>query len=79
MARPHNALRTLMREHDINSEVLSRELKISRPTLSRKMNGHSPFDQNEMWQIMSILQQPAYRLHEIFPRNGANEIRRKGA
>lgn len=77
MARPHKVLRDLMHQHEITNEILGRELKIAASTVSRKLNGHASWDSDEMWQIMSIIQQPAYRLHEIFPRGGKNE--RKGA
>jgi hypothetical protein len=78
MARPHKVLRDLLHEHEITGEILARELRLGTATISRKLNGHSPFDQDEMWHIMSLIEQPAYRLHEIFPRKGANEAR-KGA
>lgn len=78
MARPHKVLRDLLHEHEITNEILGRELKIAPSTVSRKLNGHAAWGSDEMWQIMSIIQAPAYRLHEIFPRDGKNEIR-KGA
>lgn len=78
MARPHKVLRDLLHEHEITNEILHRELDISISTVSRKLNAHSAWTSDEMWHIMSIVQAPAYRLHEIFPRDGKNETR-KGA
>ena len=77
MARPHKILRDLMHQQEITNEILGRELCLNASTVSRKLNAHVPWDQEEMWHIMSMLQQPAYRLHEIFPRNGKNESVKK--
>lgn len=79
MARPYNVLRGLMKEHELTNKLLARELNISAVAVSKKLNAHTFWTSEEMWHIMSIVQQPAYRLHEVFPRNGANEIRTKGA
>ena len=78
MARPYNILRGLMRQHDLTNESLGRALKISPVTVSKKLNGHNFWTSDEMWQIMSLFEEPSYRLHEIFPRSGKNE-KRKGA
>lgn len=77
MARPYNVLRGLMRKYELTNELLARELRITAVTVSKKLNGHSFWTSDEMWRIMSLVEEPSYRLHEIFPRGGKNE--RKGA
>lgn len=76
MARPYSLLRGLMKQYDLTNELLARELKLSPSTVSLKLNGHSAWGSDEMWHIMSLFEEPAYRLHEIFPRDGKNEKRR---
>lgn len=79
MAKPYKLLRSLMFERDISLEMLAEELMIGRDTASRKLNCHSAWTCEQMWQIMDLLEQPPSRLHEIFPRNGQNEpgVRRR--
>lgn len=72
MPRPYNVLRGLMRERELTNELLARELKLTPCTVSQKLNGHVSWKSDEMWHIMSIFEQPSYRFHEIFPRNGIN-------
>lgn len=74
MARPFHELRCMMRAHDITNVLLARELGVGVTTVSHKLNAHYPWTAEEMWKIMDLFNQPAHRLHQIFPRNGKNTI-----
>lgn len=73
MARPFKELRKLMHEYELTNETLGREIGCAVGTVSNKLNARYPWTADEMWKIMEIFNQPASRLHEIFPRNGQNE------
>ena len=68
MAKPYNVLRGLMKKCELTNKLLARELNISAAAVSKKLNGHSFWTSEEMWRIMSIVEEPSYRLHEVFPR-----------
>ena len=73
MARPFGEVRKLMREYDLSNERLGQELGCAASTISSKLNGKTPWTSEEMWQIMELFNEPACRLHIIFPRDGQNE------
>ena len=73
MARPYQLLRELLRSRGISNEILAEELDEHVTTISRKMNGHSAWTCEQMWQIMELINQPGNRLGDVFPKNGQNE------
>jgi hypothetical protein len=73
MARLFKNLRLVMREYDLTNELLGREIGCSPGTISNKLNGHFPWTSEEMWKIMELTNQPAHKLHDIFPRHGLSE------
>lgn len=73
MARPYKKVRDLMHEYDYTNETMSRELGISARALSGRLNCHYPWTSDEMWKFMDLTNQPASRMHEIFPKDGINE------
>ena len=74
MARPYKVLRDLLRVNDITYDVLQDELGIGIDTISRKMNAHSPWTSDQMYKIMDLVGAKVETLHEIFPRNGQNDL-----
>lgn len=73
MARPFSLLRSKLAYCELTNELLARELLITPSTVSRKLNNHSPWTSEEMWQIMALINEPPHMLHRIFPANGQNE------
>lgn len=73
MARPYQLLRELLRSRGITSEILAEELDEHVSTISRKLNGHNYWTCDQMWQIMDLINDSRYALHDVFPRNGQNE------
>ena len=73
MARPFNEVRKLMFEYGYTNVTLGKELGISARAVSSRRNGHYPWLLNEMWKFLELTNQPAHRLHEIFPKDGQNE------
>lgn len=73
MARPYKLLRNLLHSFDITNEVLAEELGIGMDTVSRKLNCRSDWTLEQMYSILELIQEPAHRMHEIFPRGGINE------
>lgn len=86
MARPYQLLRELMVANDFTQYQLGEELNLNQCSVSQRMNAHTAWSSEEMWQIMRLFNIPAYRFHEVFPPKGINEpgvkragYRRKGA
>lgn len=75
MAKPHQRIRTLMDEHDINSQTLAEELGIDTSTMSRKLMGRTPWTSDQMWRIMDIFHLPPREFHLVFPKGGASAAR----
>ena len=73
MAKPFKEMRRLMHEFEFTNETLGEALGISATTVSTKLNAHYPWTSAEMWKFMELTQQPAHRLHEVFPPGGINE------
>lgn len=73
MARPFQRLRCLMYEYDVGQAELARRLRLSVHTVSSKMNSHSEWTLDEMYQIMGLFGWPVSDMYVLFPRKGRNE------
>lgn len=79
MARPFKKVRDLMHEYEITVADLGREMGISSVTVSNRLNARHPWTLDEMYKFLELTDQPASRMHEIFPKDGINEpgVKRK--
>lgn len=79
MARPFKKVRDLMHEYELTVADLSREMGISSVTVSNRLNARHPWTLDEMYKFLELTDQPASRMHEIFPKDGINEpgVKRK--
>lgn len=73
MSRPFQRLRCLMYEHDVSQTDLARRLRLSVHAVSSKMNGHTEWTLDEMYQILIWLGIPASEMYVLFPHKGRNE------
>lgn len=73
MSRPFQRLRCLMYEHDVSQVELARKLRLSVHTVSSKMNGHSQWTLEEMYEILTMFGWPESEMYVLFPRGGRNE------
>lgn len=73
MARPYARLRGKLAQYELTNDLLARKLLLTPSTVSRKLNGHSPWTSDEMWQIMELVGEPAHLMHRLFPKDGQNE------
>lgn len=74
MARLYNKLRGLMREFGDTQETLAQVLLVSRVTVSNRMRGESDWQLGEMYALMDRYHVPYSKLHEVFPKDGRNEM-----
>ena len=73
MAKPYAKLRALMLEAGVDQVHLARELRRGTAYITARINAHQPWTSDEMYAMLKLFNQPAERLHEIFPENGQNE------
>jgi len=73
MARLFSRLRTALTDADVDAPVLARALGVSQCTVSKKLNGHTQWNLDEMYAVLELLGRPAKDLPVLFPRGGQNE------
>ena len=73
MSRPFQRLRCLMYEYDVSQVELAQRLRLSAHAVSSKMNGHSQWTLDEMYQIMALFGWPVSDMYVLFPHKGRNE------
>lgn len=75
MARLFGKLRGLMREFGDTQDDLARVLLLSRISVSNRLRGTAEWRLGEMYALMDRYHVPHDRLHEVFPKDGRNELR----
>jgi len=63
-------LRARYRELGYDQSYLSEKLPLCPSALSARFTDKQPWQINEMYKIMDLLQLPYEQLHEYFPKNG---------
>lgn len=66
-------LRGELRAHDIDPDYLARLWGLSTCSIGRRLRGEFPWNLDEMYELMEMLNWPVDRMHEMFPRYGRRQ------
>lgn len=64
------ALRDELFRIECSQEELAIGIKRSVPYVSLRMNGHKPWDMDDVYRIIGFLQIPPEQMHTYFPKGG---------
>lgn len=70
--RPYQALRNELFINGISNPALARSLLVGPATISRKLNGKSPWTLDECYRVLDLLGKPHSALPDLFPEKGRN-------
>lgn len=70
--RPYQALRNELFINGISNPELARLLLVGSSTISRKLNGKSPWTLDECYRVLDLLGKPHSALPDLFPEKGRN-------
>jgi transcriptional regulator with XRE-family HTH domain len=73
MARLFKRLREAVADADMDAPELAHELGVSACTISSRLNGHTQWQLDEMYNALRLLGRPASDLPRLFPPGGQNE------
>lgn len=68
--RRYEVLKREFNAKDIDYRYLSGKIGRSTAYISTRMQGKSPWNQNDMYAIMELLNMPPNQLHIVFPKDG---------
>ena len=66
----HAALRAELARNACSQEEFAFEIKRSLPYVSLRMNGHKPWDMDDVYRAMRFLQLPLDKMAYYFPKGG---------
>ena len=70
MTRRYSYLAGRLRQLEITQTDLAHKLGMGQPAISQRFNGHTPWTDVEMYQILDICGAQPEELHLYFPREG---------
>lgn len=66
----YRKLRSKLHEMEMDQVYLAKKLSLTRVCISNRMCGKVAWRINEMYAIMTLINEPAEKLHEYFPKDG---------
>ena len=67
--RAHAVIWELMAEVGYTREDLARDLKLGLTALSFRLNGRTPWQEDEMYKVLEVFEVPEEQMHIVFPKN----------
>lgn len=69
-----SALRAELARIDCSQEEFAFEIKRSLPYISLRMNGHKPWDMDDVYRALKFLQLPPEQMAFYFPKGGVSRM-----
>jgi transcriptional regulator with XRE-family HTH domain len=74
MAKPFRDLRAKLKYEDLSQLDLARQINISAPTMTLKLNGERPFTMPEVFRICDVLNIPEKDILVYFRREDMSKL-----
>jgi transcriptional regulator with XRE-family HTH domain len=74
MAKPFRDLRAKLKYEDLSQIDLARQINISAPTMTLKLNGERPFTMPEVFRICDVLNIPEKDILVYFRREDMSKL-----